>query len=207
MLLKSTTHRELFVKLLGAEEDELAEGDGERAGQLGEAEGGGIAAEEEIEDELLAGGDAGDERAAVLRKCGRNRVVRALGVIGERLERGTGRGNRRHGRRLGERRDEVEAKLRRLAALMRREEIAHLFAVMLRTRRNLVAARDQLVHHQPDPGHGFLHRLPHYSRDTPFIAPGVYKTNLTSTLQVSYKIVRFAGAGEGENAKTNRIMQ
>ena len=34
------------MKLLGAEEDELAEGDGERAGQLGETEGGRIAAED-----------------------------------------------------------------------------------------------------------------------------------------------------------------
>ena len=56
------------MKLLGAEEEELAEGDGERTGQLRETEGGRIAAEEEIEDELLAGGDAGDETAAVLRK-------------------------------------------------------------------------------------------------------------------------------------------
>ena len=56
------------MKLLGAEEEELAEGDGERAGQLGETEGRRIAAEEEIQDELLAGGDAGDETAAVLRK-------------------------------------------------------------------------------------------------------------------------------------------
>ena len=184
------------MKLLEAEEEELAEGDGERTGQLGEAERRRIAAEEEIEDELLAGGDAGDETAAVLRKSGRNRIVRALGVIGKGLERRTGRDNRGHGRCLGERRNEVEAKLRRLATLIRREEVAHLLAIMLRTRRDLVAARDQLVHHQPDPGHGFLHRLPHYSRDTPFIAPRVYKTNLTSTLQVAYKIVRFAEAAK-----------
>ena len=56
------------MKLLRAEEDELAEGDGERTGQLGETEGRRVAAEEEIQDELLAGGDAGDETAAVLRK-------------------------------------------------------------------------------------------------------------------------------------------
>ena len=93
------------MKLLGAEEDELAEGDGERAGQLGETERRRIAAEEEIQNELLAGGDAGDETAAVLRESGRNRIVRALGVIGKDLERRTGRDNRRHGRRLGKRRD------------------------------------------------------------------------------------------------------
>ena len=152
------THRELFVKLLGAEEDELAEGDGERAGQLGETEGRRIAAKEEIQDELLAGGDAGDETAAVLRKMGRNRIVRALGVIGKSLERRTGRDNRRHGRRLGKRRDEAQHQLRRLPRLTRSEEIAHLLAVMPRTRRDLIAARDQLVHHQPDPNHRFLHR-------------------------------------------------
>ena len=146
------------MKLLGAEEDELAEGDGERAGQLGETEGRRIAAEEEIQDELLSGGDAGDETAAVLRKSGRNRIVRALGVVGKGLERRTGRDNRRHGRRLGERRDEREAKIRRLPRLTRSEEIAHLLAVMPRTRRNLIAARDKTVHHQPDPNHRFLHR-------------------------------------------------
>ena len=42
------------MKLLGAEEDELAERDGERAGQLGETDGRRVAAEEEIEEELLA---------------------------------------------------------------------------------------------------------------------------------------------------------
>ena len=85
------------MKFLEADEDELAERDGERAGQLGETEGRRIAAEEEIQDELLAGGDAGDETAAVLRKMGRDRIVRALGVIGKKLERRTGRDNRRHG--------------------------------------------------------------------------------------------------------------
>ena len=84
------------MKLLGAEEEELAEGDGERTGQLGEAEGRRIAAEKEVQDELLAGGDAGDERAAVARESGRDRVIRTLGVIGERLERGSGRDDRRH---------------------------------------------------------------------------------------------------------------
>ena len=146
------------MKLLGAEEDELAEGDGERAGQLGEAERSRVAAEEEIQDELLAGGDAGDERAAVARESGRDRVVRALGVIGKQLERRTGRDNRRHGRRLGKRRDEAQHQLGRLPRLTRSEEIAHLLAVMPRTRRDLIAARDQLVHHHPDPNHRFLHR-------------------------------------------------
>ena len=146
------------MKLLGAEEDELAEGDGERTGQLGEAEGRRIAAEEEIQDELLAGGDAGDETAAVLRKMGRNRIVRALDMLGKGLERRTGRDNRRHGRRLGKRRDERETKIRRLPRLTRSEEIAHLLAVMPRTRRNLIAACDKTVHHQPDPNHRFLHR-------------------------------------------------
>ena len=146
------------MKLLGAEEEELAEGNGERAGQLGEAEGGRIAAEEEIENELLAGGDAGDETAAVLRESGRYRVVRALGVIGKQLERRTGRDNRRHGRCLGQRRDERKAELGRLPRLARGEEIAHLLAVMPRTRRDLIAARDQPVHHRSDPNHRFLHR-------------------------------------------------
>ena len=146
------------MKLLEADEDELAEGDGERAGQLGETEGRRVAAEEEIEDELLAGGDAGDERAAVARESGRNRVVRALGVIGKQLERRTGRDNRRHGRCLGNRRDEAQHQLGRLPRLTRNEEIAHLLAVMPRTRRDLIAARDQPVHHRSDPNHRFLHR-------------------------------------------------
>ena len=85
------------MKFLGAEEDELAEGDGERAGQLGETERRRIAAEKEIQDELLAGGDAGNETAAVRRKSGRNRVVRRTGAIGKSLERRSGRKDRRHG--------------------------------------------------------------------------------------------------------------
>ena len=145
------------MKLLGAEEDELAEGDGERTGQLGETERSRIAAEEEIQDELLAGGDAGDERAAVLRESGRYRVVRALGVIGKQLERRTGCDNRRHGRRLGKRRDERETEIRRLPRLARSEEIAHLLAVMPRTRRDLIAARDQRVHCLLNASNRFLH--------------------------------------------------
>ena len=154
------------MKLLGAEEDELAEGNGERTGQLGEAEGGRIAAEEEIQDELLAGGDAGDERAAVARESGRYRVVRALGVIGKQLERRTGRDNRRHGRRTGDRHDERKTELRRLARLPRREEVTQLLAAILRTRRNFVAARNHLVHDRPDPGHRLFHHqfsAPHYT--------------------------------------------
>ena len=153
----SATHRELFVKLLGAEEDELAEGDGERTGQLGETERSRIAAEEEMQDELLTGGDAGDERAAVARESGRDRVVRALGVIGKGLERGSGFDNRRHGRRLGNRRDEVEAKLCRLAILIRREEVAELLAAIPRTVRDRITAHDELVHYRSDPDHRLLH--------------------------------------------------
>ena len=146
------------MKLLGADEDELAERNRERTGQLGELEGRRIAAEEKIKNELLAGGDAGDERAAIARKSGHDRVVRALGVIGKGLERGSGREDRRHGRRLGNRRDEVKAELRRLAILIRREKIAQLSAPRMRTVRNRIAAHDKLVYHQPDPGHRFLHR-------------------------------------------------
>ena len=145
------------MKLLEAEEEDLAEGDGERTGQLGEAERRRIAAEEEVEDELLAGGDAGDERAAVARESGRDRVVRTLGVISKGLERGSGFDNRRHGRRLGNRRDEVEAKLCRLAILIRREEVAELLAAIPRTVRDRVAAHDELVHCRSDPDHRFLH--------------------------------------------------
>ena len=146
------------MKLLGAEDDELAERNRERTGQLGELEGRRIAAEEEIQDELLAGGDAGDERAAVARERGRDRVVRALGMLGKDRKRGSGREDRRHGRRLGDRRDEVKAELRRLAILIRREKIAQLSAPRMRTVRNRIAAHDKLVYHQPDPGHRFLHR-------------------------------------------------
>ena len=140
------------MKLLGAEEDELAEGDGERAGQLGETERRRIAAEEEIQDELLAGGDAGDETAAVLRKCGRNRVVRRTGAIGKRLKRRTRGGEGARGRGLRNRRDEVEHELDRLARLMRRKEIAQLRLIARRARRDFVAARDELVRCLPEPG-------------------------------------------------------
>ena len=46
--------RELFVKLLGAEEEYLAEGERHVMGDLREGERRRIAAEEEIQDELLA---------------------------------------------------------------------------------------------------------------------------------------------------------
>ena len=144
------------MKLLGAEEDELAEGDGERTGQLGEAEGGRIAAEEEIQDELLAGGDAGDETAAVLREGGGDRVVCRTGVIGESLERRGGRKDRGHGRRIGQRRIEYETEIRRLARLARSEEVAQLLSATLRTVRDLVATHDQLVHRLLNAGNRFL---------------------------------------------------
>ena len=148
----------MFVKLLGAEEKDLAEGEGEMMGDLREGECGRIAAEEEIEDELLAGGDAGDETAAVLRKSGRNRVVRRMGVIGKSLERRSGRNNRRHGRRPCDRRDERKTEVRRLARLPRREDVARLLAIMLRTVRDLIAPRDHPVHHRGDLDYRFLHR-------------------------------------------------
>ena len=145
------------MKLLGAEEEDLAEGERHVMGDLREGEGGRIAAEEEIEEELFAGSDAGDERAAVERKTGGNRVVRDLGVIGKGGESRMRRDDRGHGRGGRNRRDEVKHVLYRLARLMRREEIARLPAAILRTRRDLVASCDHCVHHRPDPGHRFLH--------------------------------------------------
>ena len=145
------------MKLLEADEEDLLEGKREVMGDLRKAERRRIAAEEEVEDELLAGGDAGDERAAVARKRSRNHIVRLRGVLGQRIKRGSGRDNRRHGRRLRDCLYEVKAELRRLAILIRREEIAQLRAMRPRTRRILVAAHDQIVHCQPDPGHRFLH--------------------------------------------------
>ena len=43
------------MKLLEADEKDLLEGEGEVVGDLCEGEGGGIAAEKKIQDELLAG--------------------------------------------------------------------------------------------------------------------------------------------------------
>ena len=146
------------MKLLGAEEDELAEGDRERTGELGETERRRIAAEEEVQDELLAGGDAGDETAAVLRESGGNRVVRRTGVIGKRLKRRGGRKDRGHGRRIDQRRDEAQHQLGRLPRLTRGEEVAGLLSATLRRNCDLIATRDKTVHHRPDPNHRFLHR-------------------------------------------------
>ena len=85
------------MKLLEAEEEYLLEGKREMAGDFREGEGGGIAAEEEVEAELLASGEAGDERTAVARESGGNGVVRGFGVSGESFERGSGGGDGRHG--------------------------------------------------------------------------------------------------------------
>ena len=56
-MLQSTPHRELFVKFLGAEEEDLTERKRHVMGDLREGVAGRVAAKEEIEDELLAGGD------------------------------------------------------------------------------------------------------------------------------------------------------
>ena len=146
------------MKLLGAEKEDLAEGECHVMGDLREGEGGRIAAEKEIQDELLTGGDTGDETAAVLRKRRGYRIVRALGVIGKGLKRRSGRNNRRHGRRPGNRRDKVETELRRLATLIRREDVARLLAMILRTVRDRIAPRDHPVHHRSDLDYRFLHR-------------------------------------------------
>ena len=169
------------MKLLGAEEEDLTEGNGERAGQLGETEGRRVAAEEEIQDELLAGGDAGDETAAVARESGREDVIRMLGVVGKGLERRSCGDDRSHGRGGCNRRDEVKHELHRLARLPRHEEIAGLLTIALCTRRDLVAAHNQLVHRQPDPGNRLflLHLL---------FVPFFYKGNihpLFTIMQVS----------------------
>ena len=145
------------MKLLEADEEDLLEGKREVMGDLRKAERRRIAAEEEVQGELLAGGDAGDERAAVARKRGRDHIVRLRGVIGKGLKRGSGRDNRRHGRRIHDRRDKAQHQLGGLPRLARRKEIAQLRAMRPRTRRILVAAHDQIVYCQPDPGHRFLH--------------------------------------------------
>ena len=144
------------MKLLGAEEDELAEGDGERTGQLGETEGCRIAAEKKIQDELLAGSNAGDETATVLRESGGDRVVRRTGVIGKGLKRRTGRKDRGHGRRIGQRRVERETEIRRFPRLARSEEVAGLLSAALRTVRDLIATHNQLVHRLLNPSDRFL---------------------------------------------------
>ena len=146
------------MKLLGAEEEDLAEGKRHVMGDLREGVAGRIAAEEKIQDELLAGGNTGDETAAVLRKSGGYRIVRRMGVIGKGLERRTGRDNRRHGRRPGDCRNKIKTELRRLATLIRREDVARLLAIMLRTVRDLIAPRDHPVHHRSDLDYRLLHR-------------------------------------------------
>ena len=155
------------MKLLGAEEEDLAEGKLHVMGDLREGERRRIAAEEKIQDELLAGGDAGDETAAVLRKSGRNRVVRRMGVIGKGLERRSGRDNCRHGGRPCNRRNKIETDLRRLATLIRREDVTRLFTMILRTVRDRIAPRDHPVHHRSDPGHRLFHR----QFSVPFLRP------------------------------------
>ena len=155
------------MKLLGAEEEDLAEGERHVMGDLREGERRRIAAEEEIQDELLTGGNTGDETATVLRKRGRNRVVRRMGVIGEGLERRSGRDNRGHRRRAGDCRNEIKTELRRLATLIRREDVARLLAIMLRTVRDIIAPRDHPVHHRSDPGHRLFHR----QFSVPFLRP------------------------------------
>lgn len=146
------------MKLLGAEEEDLAEGEGEMMGDLREGVAGRIAAEEEIQEELLAGGNAGDETAAVLRKSGGYRIIRRMGVIGKGLKRRSRCDNRRHGRRTRDCRDERKTEIRRLARLPRREDIARLLSAILRARRDLIAPRDHPVHNRSDSGHRFLHR-------------------------------------------------
>ena len=153
----STTHRELFVKFLEADEEDLLEGKREVMGDLRKTERRRIAAEEEVQGELLAGGDAGDERAAVARKRGRDHIVRLRGVLGQRIKRRSGRRNGAHGRRIRDRRDKAQHQLGGLPRLARRKEIAQLRAMRTRTRRILVAAHDQIVYCQPDPGNRFLH--------------------------------------------------
>ena len=144
------------MKLLGAEEDELLEGVCEMAGDFREAERGRVAAEEEIQDELLAGGETGNERTAIARESGCDRVVRGFGVVGKRCKRRLQRSRSVHRRRLRNDRNEVEHELNRLARLVGREEVANPDTAMRRTRRDLIAARDQLVYCRSDPNHRFL---------------------------------------------------
>ena len=118
------------MKLLGAEEEELAEGDGERAGQLGKTEGRRIAAEEEIQDELLAGGNAGDQIATRRRKRIHDRVVGGPNMRRQDLQLGTRRGNRALGRHRNHF-NEFLPEPHRLATLMRIEEIADLVSAIL----------------------------------------------------------------------------
>ena len=139
------------MKRLEAEKEDLAEGERHVMGDLREGEGGRIAAEEEIEDELLAGGKAGDETAAVARKRGGNRVVRGTGAVGEGLERGSDGKDGAHGRRRRQRREEIQHQLHRPAAFMRNEKVAKPAAGIARTVRDLVTAHDHRIHHRLNP--------------------------------------------------------
>ena len=155
------------MKLLGAEEEDLAEGKRHVVGDLREGEGRRIAAEEKIQEELLAGGDAGDETAAVLRKTRGDKIVRGLRVLRKGLKRRSGRDNRRHGRRPCGRRDERKTEIRRLARFPRHEDVARLLSAILCARRDLIAPRDHLVHNRHDLVHRFLHR----QFSVPFLRP------------------------------------
>ena len=155
-LCPSTTHRELFVKLLEAEEEDLLEGKREMAGDFCEAEGRRVAAEEEVETELLAGGEAGDERATVARESGGDDVVRGFGVSGERFERGSDGGYCTHRRRQCDCGEEVKHELSRLARLVGREEVANPGTAMRCTRRDFIAARDEFGHGLLDANKRFL---------------------------------------------------
>ena len=134
------------MKLLEAEEEYLLEGKREMTGDFREAEGRGIAAEEEVEDKLLASGEAGDERATVARESGGDDVVRRFGTSGERFERGNDGGYCTHRRRQCDCGEEVKHEFNRLARLVGREEVANPDTAMRRARRDLIAARDQLVY-------------------------------------------------------------
>ena len=146
------------MKLLGAEEEDLSEREGEMMGDLREGERRRIAAEEEIQEELLAERRTGNQIAAVVRETFRDRVVRRLRVFRERGKRRMQHGNGAHRRRRRNRCNEVKTELNRLAILPRQEEIADLASVILRTRCDLVAPRNHLVHHWPDPGRRFFLR-------------------------------------------------
>ena len=118
------------MKLLEAEEEDLLEGECEMMGDFREAEGRGIAAEEEVEAELLAGGEAGDERTAVARESGGNGVIRRFGTSGECFERRSDGGYCTHRRYQCDCGEEVKHELCRLARFARREEIAKPRTVM-----------------------------------------------------------------------------
>ena len=191
------------MKLLGAEEEDLAEGEGEMMGDLREGAAGRIAAEEEIQDELLARGDAGDEAAAVLRETRGDEIVRGLRVFRKGLKRRSGRDDRRHGRRPGNRRDEVETELRRLATLMWREDVAGLLSAILCARRDLIAPRNHPVHNRSDPDHRLFHR----QFFVPFLRPRSEDAAGTVFLLSIYyyvgngRITNYFSRGENENVE------